>query len=486
MIVEVHLAAGLPAFSIVGLPDLEVRESRERVRAALQNCNFEFPVRRITVNLAPADLPKESGGFDLPIALGILAASQQIPSKSLENREFSGELSLTGALRPVRGAFAIACQAARDQAPGAPSIELYLPMANAAEGALVPGIDVFGASTLLDLCAHLRRATPSPVHRAVAVEPPPVPRTPDMADVVGQSVARRALEVAAAGAHHLLMTGPPGAGKSMLAARLPGLLPAMTTPEALAVAALASASRNGFNPSNWRRRPFRAPHHSASAPALIGGGNPPRAGEVTLAHHGVLFLDELAEFERRTLEMLREPLENGVVTISRAAWQLEFPACCQVVAAMNPCPCGWHGDPRGRCRCTPDRVDRYQQRISGALLDRIDIRLSVNAVQPDELAPSAATGEPSAAIAARVAAARNRQVERQGKANRLLTAAETDAHCRLGAKSAALVKDALARFGWSARTHFRVLRLARTVADLAGVADIDVEHVAEAIQYQRG
>ncbi|MDR7007835.1 magnesium chelatase family protein [Paraburkholderia strydomiana] len=367
--VEVHLANGLPSFSIVGLPDLEVRESRERVRAALQNCGFDFPVRRITVNLAPADLPKESGRFDLPIALGILAASGQIPVESLLHREFAGELSLTGALRPMRGAFAMACGTARSAAAGDASAaecmatrapphcnpQLYLPAASAAEAALVPGVDVYGASDLPSLCAHLADA---PEARLYPVAAPDLAQftpvaVPDMGDVIGQRGARRALEVAAAGGHHVLLIGPPGAGKSMLAARLPGLLPPMTDDEALSSAALLSASRTGFSPSQWRRRPFRAPHHSSSAAALVGGRNPPQPGEITLAHLGVLFLDELPEFDRDVLETLREPLEAGRITISRAALQADFPAACQLIAAMNPCPCGWRGDPNGRCRCTP-------------------------------------------------------------------------------------------------------------------------------------
>lgn len=363
--VEVHLANGLPSFSIVGLPDLEVRESRERVRAALQNCGFDFPVRRITVNLAPADLPKESGRFDLPIALGILAASGQIPAESLTHREFAGELSLTGALRPMRGAFAMACGTARSHAVqmdaagtaqgvgGAPAsssetnshaaglplrpAELYLPASSAAEAALVPGVDVYGAADLPSLCAHLAGAPDSkltPVAAPVITESHAAAH-PDMAEVIGQRGARRALEVAAAGGHHVLMVGPPGAGKSMLAARLPSLLPPMTDDEALTSAALLSASMSGFSPAQWRRRPFRAPHHSSSAAALVGGRNPPQPGEITLAHLGVLFLDEIPEFDRHVLETLREPLEAGRITISRAALQADFPAACQLIAATK-------------------------------------------------------------------------------------------------------------------------------------------------------
>ena len=486
--VEVHLANGLPSFAIVGLPDLEVRESRERVRAALQNCGFEFPVRRITVNLAPADLPKESGRFDLPIALGILAASGQIPPRSLANREFAGELSLTGAVRPMRGAFAMACGTARGHAGDGPVPELYLPAENAAEAALVPGVAVFGASGLRELCAHLAGAEGV---RLSPVTAPALPGTaavapPDMADVIGQRGARRALEVAAAGAHHLLMIGPPGAGKSMLAARLPGLLPPMTDDEALSSAALLSASAVGFSPQQWRRRPFRAPHHSSSAAALVGGRNPPQPGEITLAHLGVLFLDELPEFDRHVLETLREPLEVGSITISRAAWQTDFPAACQLIAAMNPCPCGWRGDPSGRCRCTPDSAARYLRKLSGPLVDRIDIQIEIPALPPAELAVRAGgCGESSAAIAARVRAARDRQIARQRKTNRELSGRETDEVCRLDAAGETLLREAGERFRWSARAHYRVLKVARTIADLAGAPMPDVTHVAEAVQYRR-
>lgn len=500
--VEVHLANGLPSFSIVGLPDLEVRESRERVRAALQNCGYEFPVRRITVNLAPADLPKESGRFDLPIALGILAASSQIPIESLLHREFAGELSLTGALRPMRGAFAMACGAAR-QFAGVSTAgyrdefvrdsdqrmpEIYLPLASAQEAALVPGVDVFGAADLPSLCAHLAGSADARLTPVRCVDPLTKQRAPlpDLVDVIGHPGARRALEVAAAGGHHLLMVGPPGAGKSMLAARLPSLLPPMTDDEALSSAAILSASNLGFSPAQWRQRPFRSPHHSSSSVALVGGRNPPQPGEITLAHLGVLFLDELPEFDRKVLETLREPLEAGRITISRAAHQADFPAACQLVAAMNPCPCGWRGDPNGRCRCTPEISARYLRKLSGPLLDRIDIQIELPALSPAELSARTATrGETSAVVACRVALARERQLDRQGKTNRELDGREVDAVCRPDAEGEALLREAGERFGWSARAYYRVLKVARTIADLGALDSPSAANLAEAIQYRR-
>ncbi|MBP0588827.1 YifB family Mg chelatase-like AAA ATPase [Paraburkholderia sp. LEh10] len=498
--VEVHLANGLPSFSIVGLPDLEVRESRERVRAALLNCGLDFPVRRITVNLAPADLPKESGRFDLPIALGILAASGQIPVESLAQREFAGELSLTGALRPMRGAFAMACGTARghlssEASSDAPlpagadgrTPELYLPRASAKEAALVPGVAVYGAADLPSLCAHLAGDADARLYPVAAVAlSSEAAAPPDMADVIGQRGARRALEVAAAGGHHVLMIGPPGAGKSMLAARLPALLPPMTDDEALTSAALLSASAAGFAPAQWRQRPFRAPHHSSSAAALVGGRNPPQPGEITLAHLGVLFLDELPEFDRHVLETLREPLENGRITISRAALQADFPAACQLIAAMNPCPCGWRGDPGGRCRCTPEVAARYMRKLSGPLLDRIDIQIEIPALSPAELSARSVTrGEESAAIAQRVEAARARQLQRQGRTNRELSGREVDEVCRPDADGERLLREAGERFGWSARAYYRVLKVARTIADLAGTEVPDAGQVSEAVQYRR-
>jgi magnesium chelatase family protein len=365
VVVEAHLANGLPAFTLVGLPETEVKEARDRVRAAIQNAHYEFPARRITVNLAPADLPKESGRFDLPIALAILAASGQVPADRLKQAEFAGELALTGELRPVRGALAMAI------ATRTVGRQLVLPAASACEAALAQGVETRGAASLLEVCAWLAGQTTLALPEAH--EFPPAPDYPDFADIKGQAAARRALEVAAAGGHSVLMSGPPGTGKSMLAARFPGILPAMDETEALEAAAVASLN-GGFRQEHWRRRPFRAPHHTASAVALVGGGGNPRPGEISLAHHGVLFLDELPEFSRQVLEVLREPLETGHITISRAARQADFPARFQLVAAMNPCPWGYLGHPTQACRDTPDQITRYRARISGPLLDRIDIR----------------------------------------------------------------------------------------------------------------
>ena len=475
VVVEAHLANGLPAFTLVGLPETEVKEARDRVRAAIQNARYEFPARRITVNLAPADLPKESGRFDLPIALAILAASGQVPADRLKQAEFAGELALTGELRPVRGALAMAL------ATRASGRQLVLPAASAGEAALASGTEAFGATSLLDVCAWLagQGKLDEPASDTAAV----APDYPDFADVKGQSAARRALEVAAAGGHSVLMAGPPGTGKSMLAARFPGILPAMSETEALEAAAVASLN-GGFRREHWQRRPFRAPHHTASAVALVGGGNNPRPGEISLAHHGVLFLDELPEFPRQVLEVLREPLETGHITISRAARQADFPARFQLVAAMNPCPCGYLGHPTQPCRDTPDQIARYRSRISGPLLDRIDIQVSVPALTEDELM-QAGSGEASAAIRARVEAARARQLARQGKPNAALGTQEIEQLCRLDAAGEGLLKQAIARLKLSARAYHRILRLARSVADLAGSDAITTAHLAEAIQYRR-
>ena len=481
--VEVHLAAGLPSFTLVGLPDTEVKEARDRVRAAIQNCGFEFPQRRITANLAPADLPKESGRFDLPIALGILIASGQIKAPDLDAHEFAGELALSGDLRAVRGTLAM-CAAIRHEAGPQhnPARAFVLPRESAPEAALIEGMNILPAQNLLQVCAHLAGRE---ILTPFAVAPAPTfSRYPDLAEVKGQAQAKRALEVAAAGGHSLLMSGPPGAGKSMLAQRLPGLLPPMTPAEALESAAVHSLA-GSFKLAQWNQRPFRAPHHSASSAALVGGGGTPRPGEISLAHNGTLFLDELPEFQRGVLEALREPLETGQINIARAARRAEFPARFQLVAAMNPCPCGWLGHPSAKCRCTPDQVARYRGKLSGPLLDRIDLMLDVPAVAEADLS-ARGDGESSATVQARVAAARAVQLERQGKPNALLGPDEVDRHARPDAAGAQLLKQAMARLALTARAYHRILKVARSIADLAGIEQISSAHVAEAIHYRRG
>ena len=479
--VEVHLSGGLPGTSIVGLPETAVKEARDRVRVAIQNAQIEYPARRVTVSLAPADLPKDGGRFDLPIALGILAAAGHLPKEALARYEFLGELALSGELRAVTGVLPAALKTVRA------GRALIVPRTNAAEAALVSAAEVRGADTLLDVLAFLRGAgdLPEGAVAATANTNDEERDYPDLADVRGQAQARRALEIAAAGAHHLLFAGPPGAGKTMLASRLPGILPPLSEAEALESAAVRSVAGQAMDCDKWRMRPFRQPHHTASAVALVGGGSIPRPGEISLAHHGVLFLDELPEFDRRVLEVLREPLESGRVAISRAARQAEFPAAFQLVAAMNPCPCGYAGDPSGRCACTPEAIRRYRARISGPLLDRIDLQVEVPRVPLVELGDAAPPGETSAVVRARVVAARARQMARAGRPNAALNSRELRRDCELRDRDHALLERALDKLGLSARSYHRILRVARTIADLAGADAIAAPHLGEAIQYRR-
>ena len=485
--VEVHLANGLPSFTLVGLAETEVKEARERVRSAIQNSGLEFPGnKRITVNLAPADLPKDSGRFDLPIALGILAASGQLDAAKLASYEFAGELSLGGDLRPVRGALAMSL--ALPESAGGPKPPLVLPEVSAQEAALVPDVRVYRARHLLDVVQQFLPGdgVPEPSEGWQRVVSDPLPAQahyPDLADVKGQAAAKRALEIAAAGGHSMLLMGAPGSGKSMLAQRFAGLLPAMSTQEALESAAIASLGGR-FSLDRWQLRPTCSPHHTASAVALVGGGSPPRPGEISLAHRGVLFLDELPEFPRAALEALREPLESGSITISRAAQRAEFPARFQLIAAMNPCPCGYLGSSLRACRCSPEQVSRYQGKLSGPLLDRIDLHVEVGTLAAHELV-NAPPGEASASIRARVLLARERALARQGSANQALEGQAIDAQCALPVEAAKFLNLAATRLGWSGRSIHRCLKVARTIADLAGADSVLAGHVAEAVQYRR-
>ncbi|MBV6751327.1 YifB family Mg chelatase-like AAA ATPase [Pseudomonas chlororaphis] len=473
--VETHLANGLPMLTLVGLPETAVKESKDRVRSAILNSALDFPARRITLNLAPADLPKDGGRFDLAIALGILAASVQVPALTLDNMECLGELALSGAIRPVQGVLPAALAA---RAAGR---TLVVPQANAEEASLASGLTVIAVDHLLQLVAHLNGHAPIKPFESSGLLHLSEPY-PDLSEVQGQLAAKRALLISAAGAHNLLFSGPPGTGKTLLASRLPGLLPPLDEQEALEVAAIQSVASH-VPLSSWPQRPFRQPHHSASGPALVGGGSRPQPGEITLAHHGVLFLDELPEFDRRVLEVLREPLESGHIVISRARDRVRFPARFQLVAAMNPCPCGYLGDPSGRCRCTPEQIQRYSNKLSGPLLDRIDLHLTV-AREATALSPSQQDGDNTAQAAARVAEARQRQQQRQGCANAFLDLPALRAHCKLSTGDEKWLETACERLTLSLRAAHRLLKVARTLADLEQVENISREHLAEALQYR--
>ena len=476
--VEVHISNGLPALNIVGLPEMAVKESKDRVRGAIINSRFDFPMQRITINLAPADLPKEGGRFDLAIALGILAASEQIPASPLREYECLGELSLGGELRPIKGVLPVAL-ASRDA-----NRQLLLPAESVAEAALIQNARLLPANHLLQICNHL--CGKQTLNLAELTPPSITPQFDlDYADVKGQFQAKRALEIAATGSHNVLMLGPPGTGKSMLAARLPTILPPLSEQQALESAIIASISQHNLNMERWRHPPFRTPHHTASAAALVGGGSNPKPGEISLSHNGTLFLDELPEFDRKVLEVLREPLETGRITISRAYQQTEFPARFQLIAAMNPCPCGYWGDPSGRCHCTHEQISRYRQKISGPLLDRIDIHLEVPRLSIAITQTESDACESSAIIRERVTQARFLALNRQGKTNAELNPREISLFCNLDLASQQLLEQAQQKLGLSHRGFHRILKVARSIADLSACPHIKLTHLSEAIGYRQ-
>lgn len=484
--VETHISGGLPKLSIVGLPEAAVKESKDRVRSALLNSHLEFPNRRVTINLAPADLPKEGGRFDLPIAIGILAASKQIPMNALQEYEFAGELTLAGELLSIPGALPLALEA-RNRGK-----TLVLPLDNAEEAILLGNNKILAAEHILDIYNHLKKHTvlnfyvSNPHHAYHQKRLCSETHALDLKDVKGQPHAKRALEIAAAGGHSLLMIGPPGTGKTMLASRLPGIMPPLSNEDALEVAAVHSLIPHNA-PYVWGKRPFRSPHHTASGVALVGGGSNPKPGEISLAHHGVLFLDELPEFNKHVLEVLREPLESGTILISRAARQAEFPARFQLIAAMNPCPCGYLTDPKGRCQCTLEKVRAYRSRISGPLLDRLDMHIEVPALAPEHLlnTPDTHTEESSETIRKRVIEAAALQYTRAQKLNARLTNPEIQKTCALNKASQTLMLRAMERLGLSARSYHRILRVARTIADLEQSTDIDTIHLSEALAFRK-
>jgi len=476
--VEAHLSFGMAGFFIVGLPEAAVKESRDRVRSALLNTHFEFPSKRITINLAPADLPKEGGRFDLPIALGILAASGQIPHELLADYEFTGELALSGELRAVKGVLPVVLSSYQSRR------QLIVPFQNASEAALVKSANVLSAKHLLEVCAHLKGEQPLSVCVTDEIKVH-AENTLDLVDVKGQVQARRALEVAAAGAHSLLYLGPPGTGKTMLASRLPSILPALTEEKALEVAAVASVSSQGFNPASWKQIPFRSPHHTSSSVALVGGGRPPRPGEISLAHHGVLFLDELPEFHRHVLECMREPLESNTITISRAAIQTCFPAHFQLIATMNPCPCGYAGSKTDNCQCSNEQIKRYLGKISGPLLDRIDMHVEVTRLSPELLQKlNQHTAETSEVVRQRVIRSRDYQTRRQGKLNAALSVSELDQHSKVHIDAERLLMQAMSKFNLSARAYHRIIKVSRTIADLEDSSEILASHIGEALNYR--